>query len=127
VPIKKLCARCTEVIDIGQTYCDKHQRAIKNDQKKRHEEYDINRRDEKSAEFYHNKEWKIVREVAYTRDNGLCQDCLVRKKIKVGDVVDHIIPIKVNWLLRLVMSNLRTLCHACHNRKSSKDKKEYGV
>ncbi|MEC2504384.1 HNH endonuclease, partial [Bacillus cereus] len=44
--------------------------------------------------------------------------------IKIGDVVDHIIPIRVDWSKRLEPSNLQTLCHACHNKKTKEDEKK---
>ena len=40
--------------------------------------------------------------------------------IKIGDVVDHIIPIRMDWSKRLEPTNLQTLCHACHNKKTKK-------
>ncbi|WP_257143356.1 HNH endonuclease [Bacillus cereus] len=45
--------------------------------------------------------------------------------IKIGDVVDHIIPLLVDWSRRLEPNNLQTLCHACHNQKTRNDKKAY--
>ncbi|PFA33091.1 HNH endonuclease [Bacillus cereus] len=44
--------------------------------------------------------------------------------IKIGDVVDHIIPLLVDWLRRLDPANLQTLCHACHNKKTKEDEKK---
>ncbi|PFK07818.1 HNH endonuclease, partial [Bacillus cereus] len=39
-------------------------------------------------------------------------------------VVDHIIPIRVDWSKRLEPMNLQTLCHACHNKNTKEDEKK---
>ncbi|MGG3452046.1 HNH endonuclease signature motif containing protein [Domibacillus aminovorans] len=41
------------------------------------------------------------------------------------DVVDHIIPIKIDWSLRLSLDNLQSLCQSCHNIKGTKDRQVY--
>jgi 5-methylcytosine-specific restriction protein A len=43
-----------------------------------------------------------------------------------ADVVDHIIPIEVDWSKRLDKSNLQPLCHSCHAKKTADDVREYG-
>lgn len=60
------------------------------------------------------------------RDKGLCLHCKDNRKIKVADMVDHIIPIKVDPSLKLKLENLQSLCNPCHNRKTAEDKKKYG-
>ena len=50
--------------------------------------------------------------------------CRSKDIIKIGDVVDHIIPIRVDWSKRLEPTNLQTLCHACHNKKTKEDEKK---
>ncbi len=66
-----------------------------------------------------------MREFVYRRDHGLCVQCRMNGIIKIGDVVDHIIPLLVDWLRRLDPVNLQTLCHACHNKKTKEDEKKY--
>ncbi|MCU4949067.1 HNH endonuclease [Bacillus cereus] len=39
-------------------------------------------------------------------------------------VADYIIPIRVDWSKRLKLTNLQTLCHACHNKNTKKDEKK---
>ena len=65
-----------------------------------------------------------MRELIYRRDHGLCVQCRSKDIIKIGDVVDHIVPIRVDWSKRLEPSNLQTLCHACHNKKTKEDEKK---
>ena len=61
-----------------------------------------------------------MRELIYRRDHGLCVQCRSNDIIKIGDVVDHIIPIRMDWSKRLEPTNLQTLCHACHNKTEKK-------
>ena len=65
-----------------------------------------------------------MRELIYRRDHGLCVQCRSKDIIKIGDVVDHIIPIRMDWSKRLEPTNLQTLCHACHNKKTKEDEKK---
>ncbi|MRB19217.1 HNH endonuclease, partial [Bacillus thuringiensis] len=52
--------------------------------------------------------------------------CKNNRKLKVADMVDHIIPLKVDPSLKLKLENLQSLCNPCHNRKTAEDKKRYG-
>lgn len=86
--------------------------------------YDKYIRNKSSRSFYNSKQWREMRELIYRRDYGLCVQCRSNGIIKIGDVVDHIIPIRVDWSKRLKPSNLQTLCHACHNKKTKEDEKK---
>ncbi|MCU5226741.1 HNH endonuclease [Bacillus tropicus] len=86
--------------------------------------YDKHIRNKSSRSFYNSRLWKDMRELIYRRDHGLCVQCRSKDIIKIGDVVDHIIPIRVDWSKRLEPSNLQTLCHACHNKKIKEDEKK---
>ncbi|MGE7828978.1 HNH endonuclease [Paenibacillus sp. NPDC093718] len=126
--LKKICSKqnCNTLIDADLgSRCDKH--SIKQDIADRNRLYDQYVRDPRSTQFYRSTQWKKLREVAFRRDNGLCQDCLDEKRFTKGDVVDHQVPIKVDWSLRLTLSNLRTLCHRHHNTKTADDKQKYGI
>lgn len=107
-------------------YCDKHKGKEQQSKAERHRYYDEHMRDQQAREFYHSKEWQRVRQVALMRDNYLCQHCLVKQRITPADIVDHVVPIRVDWSLRLSLDNLQSLCHACHNRKTAEDRKRYG-
>ncbi|WP_255301004.1 HNH endonuclease, partial [Bacillus thuringiensis] len=78
-----------------------------------------------SRSFYNSKPWSVMREFVYHRDYGLCVQCRRKGIIKIGDVVDHAIPLLVDWLRRLDPNNLQTLCHACHNKKTKEEEKKY--
>lgn len=88
--------------------------------------YDRHLRNKKAADFYHSIEWGGARQERLLIDFGLCQDCLLEKRITPADVVDHVKPIEWFWELRLTVTNLRSLCHMHHNQKTAEDKKRYG-
>ena len=76
-----------------------------------------------SNPFYHGKAWKRARAEALRRDVGMCCDCMDRFRADYGVkprravVVHHIQPIEERPDLALTLSNLRSLCEACHNRR----------
>ncbi|NNG66146.1 HNH endonuclease [Caldanaerobacter subterraneus] len=132
--LKKICAYpgCTEIVDIGQRYCTKHQKIYeekrKQDRKERDKEYKKNRQDIEEQKFYKSREWELVRDAAIVRDKALCRLCLHEGKIAFAEVVHHIVPIKERWDLRYDLSNLVCLCDACHNRVHKlykQDKEKY--
>lgn len=116
----KLC-KCGKPIAIQDKRCE----ACQNVQDTRHKLYDKYARDKDSTAFYKSKDWILKRQEALLRDNGLCLHCLANKRMKPADMVDHIKPIKVDWSLRLRLSNLQSLCNPCHNRKTADDKTKY--
>ncbi|WP_442857134.1 MULTISPECIES: HNH endonuclease [Carnobacterium] len=42
-------------------------------------------------------------------------------------LADHIIPVRVDWSLRLVRTNLQPLCGECHAIKTKDDEKRYNI
>ncbi|HHY28443.1 MAG TPA: HNH endonuclease [Desulfitobacterium dehalogenans] len=108
-------------------YCQEHQYIAEQKERERQKYYDRYQRDQQAAKFYKSKEWELVRDQALIRDHGLCQDCLDEKQITPAVPVDHIIPLKVAWHLRLTLSNLRSLCSRHHAIKTAEDKRKYGV
>ena len=116
----KLCS-CGKVIDASESKCE----PCKGKKNERHQLYDKYRRDKKADAFYKSKEWQILRERALTRDLGLCQRCFKNRLITIADMVDHIVPIKVEWAFRLELGNLQSLCNRCHAIKTIEDKKKY--
>jgi 5-methylcytosine-specific restriction enzyme A len=103
-------------------YCDTHK--VEQDKQKQESNQHYNRysRDKKLTDFYWSAAWRKLRAFAYARDNGLCVRCRQEKRLRKGDVVDHIVPVKEDWSKRLDADNLQTLCHACHNKKTGKEK-----
>ena len=74
--------------------------------------------------FYKSKTWRNVRERVWSRDKGLCQECLKNGIIREGDTVHHIIPITVDNIddetITLNMDNLETVCRDCHAKVHGK-------
>lgn len=85
-----------------------------------------------SRKFYNSKEWIRIRDLAFSRDNGLCQKCLKEKgELIPGDEVHHKIwlrPTNINNPnITLNIDNLVTLCRDCHmsiHKKSRKEKRK---
>lgn len=97
-------------------YCEDHQ--YKKAEHNRH--YDKHVRDREKAAFYHSVEWDRVRQQALIRDHGLCQHCVIEKRIMMADMVHHRFPIRTHWHYRLVLSNLVSLCNSCHAKVDHK-------
>jgi 5-methylcytosine-specific restriction enzyme A len=64
MPLKKLCGRasCNQIVDIGITYCDKHQEEFEKSQKERHKEYKQQRIDKREQAFYSSDPWIQTRD-----------------------------------------------------------------
>ena len=59
-------------------------------------------------------QWKVLRLQAKRRDGWKCIKCGGVGKLEV----DHIQPVRTHPLLAYVLSNLQTLCSACHAAKT---------
>ena len=77
--------------------------------------------------FYNNSKWRLLRDLALKRDAGLCVMCRENGIFTKADVVDHIVPTKVDESLAYDLSNLRCLCHYHHNNVTQEQKKQYGL
>lgn len=102
-------------------YCEKHTTS----KAENNRYYDKYIRNKKHDRFYHSVAWKKLRDYIWIRDNGMCQQCLKEKKITIGKIVDHIIPIEIDWNKRLDEDNVWLLCQSCHNKKTAEDEKKY--
>jgi 5-methylcytosine-specific restriction enzyme A len=126
MPVKALkpCNKigCTSLT--RDRYCDAHT-VEKQDRAEQNRYYDRYKRDKRSTSFYKSSEWEKVRTEALVRDKYLCQHCLKSKKVKRAEMVDHIVPVKVEWNKRLTLSNLQSLCNPCHNKKTKLDDRKY--
>lgn len=67
--------------------------------------------------FYQSKEWWRVRQKAIMRDHYTCTVCNKSVREKGQARVDHIESVKEYPHLALEMSNLRTLCVSCDNKR----------
>ena len=111
---------CNNLIKLNETYCSKHSF---NTNKDRHKNYKVRRKDKEEQAFYSSKGWQIVRTNVIARDLGLCKVCLSKNRIRVADVVHHIIELKESRELGLRTSNLLSLCNSCHQEIHAKYRK----
>jgi hypothetical protein len=66
--------------------------------------------------FYNTKEWSnLSRRIRSSQP--FCEGCTKQGIAKFGELVDHIVPLKLAWQLRLEPANLQVLCNNCHNKK----------
>jgi len=76
-----------------------------------------------SDPFYRSPAWRRLRAVALERDPHICQDCLQQKRMgariraRRAVVVHHILPRETHPELALELTNLVSLCDACHNKR----------
>jgi hypothetical protein len=64
--------------------------------------------------FYSAREWEAAKAVCHDREGFACAQCHTFD----GEFdVDHIVPVRECWHLRLVQSNLQNLCKRCHREK----------
>jgi len=81
--------------------------------------YDRTRRNADATRFYHSVAWRRLRLIQLSRQ-PLCEHCLERFVATPASVADHRVPVLEAWDLRLDLSNLRSLCLPCHNRRHAK-------
>ena len=72
-----------------------------------------------SDTFYKSKEWRTLRVHALRRDGYCCTVCRASVRMKGASRVDHIVTRKARPDLALTLSNLRTLCVSCDNKRHS--------
>ena len=106
-------------------YCDEHKETQREKELQRYKDYNRYSRDNGLHSFYNSKEWKRVRLVVLAHYHNLCKHCMSNSKMTKADVVDHIVPIEIDYSKRLELSNLQPLCHACHNKKTAEDRRKY--
>lgn len=98
------------------TFQSKQQQAVRAQQEKAHAD--------RSGRYY-DYAWRKLRG-SFIRENSLCAECLRSETIREADVVDHIIPVRIEPELRLDAANLQSLCHHHHNIKTAQEKLKYG-
>lgn len=94
---------CATLVSTGR-YCLDHRRR----RRKPRKTYKHN-----NKSFYNSAVWKRTREYVYELRKGLCERC--GRFVHGREAhVHHIVPIAVNYALRLVLTNLKLLCNDCH-------------
>ena len=71
--------------------------------------------------FYGTQEWKKLRKYVWSRDGGLCQDCLKKGLYTPAEEVHHIIELSPETIdnpeISMNPENLICLCRECHHRR----------
>jgi 5-methylcytosine-specific restriction endonuclease McrA len=67
-----------------------------------------------SAAARRSKRWPALRLLTKRRDGFRCVECGTRGRLEV----DHVRPVRTHPALAFELSNLQTLCPACHGRKT---------
>lgn len=111
---------CRTLIPFDETYCDKHNH-LKREKHKRYNQV-RNREDHHLMRIYKSARWLNIRKQVLLRDDYLCVQCLQNNIAKPADVVDHIVELRDDISKAYDMDNLQSLCHACHNAKTLKEK-----
>ena len=125
---KKICNEigCHSLIQISERYCAKHKKNENEYKAKRNKQYNTDIRSKRDKGFYDTYKWKKLRNTMMSRSGGLCKSCEYIGLNTKADVIDHIVPIEIDFSLRFRYDNLQALCHVCHNRKTAEDKVKYG-
>jgi len=77
----------------------------------------------KTNKFYGTSAWQRCRK-QHKINNPLCKMCSDRGVTRLGIYIDHIIPININYDLRLDSTNLQNLCAKCHSHKTNQIDKQ---
>ncbi|WP_078428774.1 HNH endonuclease [Alkalihalobacterium alkalinitrilicum] len=72
---------------------------------------------EKADQFYHSTPWRKIRILALERDQHRCLPCWRKGVLTIANTVHHIKPRKEYPELELTLSNLESICPACHNKE----------
>lgn len=108
---------CPELTRSAAGYCDAH---IGMAEERRRESWraDAERRGSARERGY-DSAWEKVR-LQKLRLNPLCEDCEERGDIAPATEVHHIEKVRDRPDLRLALGNLRSLCRACHEKRTAR-------
>ncbi len=106
---------CPNLVDAGARYCEECRR-----QTWCKEAAAAKEERPKEYEFYRSKEWLKARD-AHLKSEMFCHDCGAQGKKTFGEMVDHIVPLRLAWERRTDPTNLQTLCNKCHAKKRGRE------
>ena len=130
----KACNKCGTLIQYGRVYCSICGPIVEQEREARRREairegnrrYNT-KRDPKYGRFYNSIEWRTLSRRRLQDDRYRCVMCG-----GIASEVDHILPIQTDdgWKRRLDITNTRSLCLDCHNKRherfgSNEKKKKY--
>lgn len=121
---RKVCAKpgCGKIA--SGTFCDEHAAQRKNERKVAAIRYDEERGTAASRGY--GSRWSRYSK-RFREQNPLCVMCKKEGKLKVGNCVDHIIPVNgPDDPLFWEPSNHQTLCTRCHSIKTASEDGGFG-
>ena len=107
--LNKFCPKCKKWVNANHKCYDKQGQKA----------YNTFVRDKASDKFYHSAAWLKVRKLVLARE-PFCRAC----GMPASDI-DHITPIKDGGD-KLSLDNLQPLCKACHNKKTTRERRGRG-
>lgn len=126
----KACNKCGILIKYGSTYCAICGPIVEQEREARRREatregnkrYNA-KRDPKYVRFYNSTEWRTLSRKKLQDDRYRCVMCG-----GIASEVDHIQAIQTDagWERRLDISNTRSLCLDCHNKRHDRFKRGRG-
>lgn len=93
-------------------YCDSHQPKRTSDRSEEAKSWHW---------MYSTPEWRDDLRPAQLLKAPFCEECAKRNLRVWATDVDHRVDHKGSWAVFTDRSNLRSLCHSCHSRKTAKD------
>ena len=117
----KSCGRCGDLIPYGASYCSRCKPIVEAEREARLRASRLNSnrkynktRDPKYTRFYNSGEWRGLSAKRLQDDGYICAWCK-----GIATEVDHIEEIRTpeGWAKRFDYDNLRSLCHACHDKR----------
>lgn len=103
--------RCGKIIPQTMVRCE----ACEKEKKQRHIDYNLHRRDGKTAAFYVSKEWQRTRGHVLSMHSGLDLYAYhVLHEIRRAEMVHHIVELKEDWDRRIDVTNLIPLSERSH-------------
>lgn len=84
-----------------------------------------------AEKFYKGKAWQKCRAYVWSRDRGLCVDCMRRGLIRPAVEVHHVEPLTPANIndpaVSLNPANLVSLCRECHKARHNGTERRYSV
>lgn len=71
-------------------------------------------------QFYNSTAWRDLSKLVLNEHYYVCAECG-----KDATLADHIVPVRVDWSLRLDKNNIQPLCDSCHAIKTRKEREIY--
>lgn len=107
--------RCGKLIPQNMKLCDACTERSSHGGMSRHMEYNLYRRDKRTAAFYVCNDWRKLRQQAIQMYDGIdIYAFYVQHRIMTADMVHHIEEVEDNWDRRLDISNLIPLSNTNH-------------